>query len=339
MIYIIIGLVIFFVGYLISVTPSYDTLDIAHAVERARSELNENQEIVVFDSKNPFNFYDIFNRIEEISYQQVYGILTKPDSIGVFPLIIGVAGSAGWGDHHYGYLERYVQNGFAVFSLHSFKSRNVESTVGEQLSVTIPMIIHDAFKALNQLSSDPQIDVQRTGIIGWSLGGGVALFSGWEPIQKIISPNLHFAAHLPFYPPCMIMPDELKMIDAPMHILAGELDDWVPAAACEELVEAAKNAGYDIGITIYPGASHSFDRKMDVILDKKAYSFTECRMKLAKDGVVQLLNGFPLSTPILQKIGLSFCAEKGAHWGGDKHAKELSKEFALSFMKKHLFID
>ena len=68
-IYIIIALVILFIGYSISVTPSYDTLDITHAIEKARSELKENQEIVVFDSKNPFNFYDIFNRIEEISYQ------------------------------------------------------------------------------------------------------------------------------------------------------------------------------------------------------------------------------------------------------------------------------
>ena len=125
--------------YLFLSRTTYDQVDIASALNKAKANLKVNQEIIVFDSKNPFNFYDIFNRIEEISYQQVYGILTKPDSIGVFPLIIGVAGSAGWDDHHYGYLERYVQNGFAVFSLHSFKSRNVESTVGEQLSITIPI--------------------------------------------------------------------------------------------------------------------------------------------------------------------------------------------------------
>ena len=262
--------------------------------------------------------------------------MTKPDNSGTFPVIIGVAGSAGWGEHHYGYLERYLEMGFAVFSLHSFKSRGVESTVGEQLTVTIPMMIYDSFMALKKLSKDKNIDADRAGLTGWSLGGGVTLFSAWSPIQEAISPDLKFAAHLPFYPPCMIVPEEIRFTGAPIHILAGELDDWVPAAACEELVDLAKNSGYDIGITVYPGASHSFDRTMEVVIADDAYSFTDCRLKLTKDGVVRMLNGFPLSSPTMQKIGLGFCAEKGAHWGGNLHARQNSSEFAKEFMKIHL---
>ena len=333
---IVIIIAILITVYSISVIPSYDTLDISAALKKAQTTLKDNQEIVVFDSKNPFNFYDVFHRIDQIADQKVFGILTKPDNSGVFPLIIGVAGSAGWGEHHYRYLERYLEMGFAVFSLHSFKSRNVESTVGEQLTVTIPMMIYDAFRALNKLSKDKNIDANRAGLTGWSLGGGVTLFSAWSPIQEIISPDLKFAAHLPFYPPCMIMPDELRFNDVPIHILAGELDDWVPASACEELVEASNNSGYHINITVFPNASHSFDRTMEVILDDNAYSFTDCRLKLTKDGVVRMLNGFPLSSPTLQKIGLGFCAEKGAHWGGNKYARESSSEFAKEFMKIHL---
>ena len=87
--------VLIFIGYKISVTPSYETIDIGAALEEAKKTLKSNQAIVVFESKNPFNFYDIFNRIDAISDQDVFGILTKPDSIGVFPLIIGVAGSSG----------------------------------------------------------------------------------------------------------------------------------------------------------------------------------------------------------------------------------------------------
>jgi dienelactone hydrolase len=327
---------LFILGYSVSVTPSYNTLNISAALEKARLELKGNQEIVVFGSKNPFNFYDVFHRMENIADQQVYGILTKPDTVGIFPVIIGVAGSAGWGEHHYGYLERYLEMGFAVFSLHSFKSRNVESTVGEQLTVTMPMMVHDAFMALRRISEDDNIDVTRAGLTGWSLGGGVALFSAWSPIQELISPDIKFAAHLPFYPPCMIIPEELRFNDVPIHILTGELDDWVPAAACEELIEMASNVGCKIDITVYPGASHSFDRTMDVILDKNAYSFTNCRMKLDNSGVARLMNGFPLSSPALQKIGLSFCAEKGAHWGGNKYARENSMEFAKTFMLNNL---
>ena len=329
-------LFLFFIFYIVLNTPSYKTLDITSALVDVENALKKNQKIITFDSKNPFNFYDLIHNKDKIPDQKVYGILTKPNNKDVFPVIIGVAGSAGWGEHHYGYLDRYLKAGFAVFSLHSFKSRNVESTVGEQLTVTIPMMIYDSFKALEKLSKDPNIDAARAGLTGWSLGGGVTLFSAWSPIQEVISPNFKFAAHLPFYPPCMIIPEELRFTGAPIHILAGELDDWVPAAACEEFVEIASASSYDIGLTIYPGASHSFDRHMDVVLDNNAYSFTDCRMKLSKDGVVSLLNGFPLSTPFLQKIGLAFCAEKGAHWGGDKFAREQSSKFALKFMEKHL---
>lgn len=322
--------------YSLSISPSYDTVDISKALSEAETSLQSNQEIIIFDSKNPFNFYDIFNRMDQISDQKVYGILTKPNTKEVFPVVIGVAGSAGWGSHHYGYLERYLEQGIAVFSLHSFKSRKVESTVGEQLTVTIPMMIYDAYMALNELSNDNNIDITRVGITGWSLGGGVSLFSAWKPIQELVSPYLKFAAHLPFYPPCMVMPDDLSFTSSPIYILTGELDDWVPAKACEELVIASNKLDNDLGLTVYPGASHSFDRKMDVVLSENAYSFTDCRMKLSDNGVVSLLNGFPLSSPFMQKIGLAFCAQKGAHWGGNKYAREHSSNFAISFMKKHL---
>ena len=192
---VIIILFIIILGYSISVTPSYKTWDITPSIDKAKLELNDNQEIVIFNSKNPFNFFDIFNRIDDISDQEVFGILTKPDTLKVYPIIIGVAGSAGWAEHHYGYLERYLDMGFAVFSLHSFKSRNIESTIGDQLKVTIPMVLYDAFMALNKLADDKNIDIYNAGITGWSLGGGVTLFSAWSPIQEIISPNLKFSAH------------------------------------------------------------------------------------------------------------------------------------------------
>ena len=61
---IIIVLIILFIGYSITVTPSYKTLNITHAIDKTKTTLKDNQEIVIFDSKNPFNFYDIFHRMD-----------------------------------------------------------------------------------------------------------------------------------------------------------------------------------------------------------------------------------------------------------------------------------
>ena len=44
---IVIIIVILILGYSISVTPSYDTLDISVALEKAKTTLKDNQEIVV----------------------------------------------------------------------------------------------------------------------------------------------------------------------------------------------------------------------------------------------------------------------------------------------------
>ena len=111
----------------------------------------------------------------------------------------------------------------------------------------------------------------------------------------------------------------------------------VPAAACEELVQDLNASGHGIDITVYSNAHHSFDRDQDVKYLSFAYSFTDCRLKISKDGIVSIRStGFPLSSPAMQKIGLFFCADKGAHWGGNKYAREHSMEFAKTFMKNHL---
>ena len=43
-------------------------------------------------------------------------------------------------------------------------------------------MILDAYRALVTLASDPRIDTEKVAITGWSLWGGVPLFSAWEPL-------------------------------------------------------------------------------------------------------------------------------------------------------------
>ena len=297
-------------------------------------------EKISFQSANPFSFNDVITNLENQEKQEVYGNLVIPDDTlnpqKKYPLIIGVAGSLGWGEHHYKYLEMYQEMGIATFELNSFKSRGIKSTVGSQTEVTIAAMILDAYKALEILSNHPRIDKNKISITGWSLGGGVTLFSAWLPLKNAINKNLSFASHLAFYPPCFIDPESIEFSQSPIHILIGELDNWTPSQPCYELVEKLKNNA-NIDITIYEDSHHSFDRNSPVIVNEKAYNFTECKFRLTKDGNV-LMNYFniPMSNPFLQKLGLMFCVKRGINFGGNPVSREKSFVFANEFMTKTL---
>ena len=297
-------------------------------------------EKISFQSANPFSFNDVITNLKNQEKQEVYGNLVIPDDTlnpqKKYPLIIGVAGSLGWGEHHYKYLKMYQEMGIATFELNSFKSRGIKSTVGSQTEVTIAAMILDAYKALEVLSNHPRIYKNKISITGWSLGGGVTLFSAWLPLKNAINKNLSFASHLAFYPPCFIDPENIEFSQSPIHILIGELDNWTPSQPCYELVEKLKNKA-NIDITIYEDSHHSFDRNSPVIVNEKAYNFTECKFRLTKDGNV-LMNYFniPMSNPFLQKLGLMFCVKRGINFGGNPVSREKSFVFANEFMTKTL---
>ena len=294
---------------------------------------------VFFESANPFAMSDVINDLDNQEKQEVYGILTLPnDSVSdqKYPLIIGVAGSLAWRDHHYEYLDMYQKAGFATFELKSFKSRDIESTVGSQVEVTTAMMILDAYRALEKLSEHPNIDKNKVSITGWSLGGAVSLFSAWLPIKNAITKKVSFASHLPIYPPCFVDPENTDFTDAPIHILIGENDNWTPAKTCTEFVKKINKKG-NVGLTIYPNAHHSFDSKSKLTQNEKGYSFKDCLFKLTEDGdVLMSYLSLPMSSPFMQKIGFLFCVERGVTLGGNPQAREMAFKFAKNFMKKTL---
>ena len=297
-------------------------------------------EKITFQSANPFSFYDVITDLKNQEKQEVYGNLVIPyDSLNPnkkYALVIGLSGSLGWKNHHYEYLTMFQNLGFATFELNSFKSRRIESTVGNQTQVTTAAMILDAYKALESLSKHPNIIKDKISITGWSLGGAVTLFSAWKPLKNAINKDLSFTSHLAFYPPCFIEPSNLEFTSSPIHILIGELDDWTPSDPCKTLVNKLKNK-INIDLTIYKNSHHGFDREGGLETNEIGYSFKDCKFKLTDDGYV-LMNYFniPMSNSFLQKIGFLFCTSRGVTIGGNKEARKNSFLFAKEFMIKTL---
>ncbi|MFL3005345.1 MAG: dienelactone hydrolase family protein [Candidatus Neomarinimicrobiota bacterium] len=299
-------------------------------------------EKVNFLTANPFSFFHIITDLKNQESQNAYGILRFPGSRikNKYPLILGVNGSKNWADHHLEYMDMYRKMGFATFEIQSFNSRNVNSTVGDQTGVTTAMMILDSYKALEVLGRDNRIDIDNVAITGWSLGGGVALFSAWEPLIASIGIKERFKAHLAFYPPCLVEMDLIEFSKAPIHILIGEKDDWVTASACEDLVRDLSYNSVDIGITVYANAHHGFDRRGLPVKEEKGYATGNCHFRMRSDGAL-LMNflDIPMITPLRQKVALGWCANRGTTIGGNPEARIKSFDFARNFMIRHLSQD
>jgi len=308
---------------------------------------DNNHELIYFESANPFSFEEIITDLDNQERQEVFGKLKLPKNFDKnlkYPLIIGVAGSLNWGPHHLKYLEMYRSLGFATFQLQSFDSRDVQSTVGSQVEVTSAMMILDSYLALETLSKHPNIDINRAGITGWSLGGTVSLYSAWMPlINSINNGEFRFAAHLPIYPGCLAYPypdESMIFSQAPVHILIGELDDWVPAYACTNLLDKLNESGlpHNIDITIYEDAHHSYDREMELTTIEHGYTLGDCFFPMNDEGALFLSEfwNIPINTPIRQKLALLTCAGRGPTMGGNKDAREKSFKFSADFFIENL---
>lgn len=308
---------------------------------------DNNHELIYFESANPFSFEEIITDLDNQERQEVFGKLKLPKNFDKnlkYPLIIGVAGSLNWGPHHLKYLEMYRSLGFATFQLQSFDSRDVQSTVGSQVEVTSAMMILDSYLALETLSTHPNIDINRAGITGWSLGGTVSLYSAWMPlINSINNGEFRFAAHLPIYPGCLAYPypdESMIFSQAPVHILIGELDDWVPASACTNLLDKLNESGlpHNIDITIYEDAHHSYDREMELTTIEHGYTLGDCFFPMNDEGALFLSEfwNIPINTPIRQKLALLTCAGRGPTMGGNKDAREKSFKFSADFFIENL---
>ena len=90
----IVVVLLFILVYAYSHKTTYNEYINDDIIKNISSSLKDNQELLIFKSKNPFNFYDILNNLENVSNQVVYGVITYPEiEKDKYPLVIGVAGS------------------------------------------------------------------------------------------------------------------------------------------------------------------------------------------------------------------------------------------------------
>jgi dienelactone hydrolase len=182
-----------------------------------------------------------------------------------YPAVIMLHSSWGRGEQEWGYSKQLLDRGIAVFAIDSFHPRGEYNTSADQSLVSETSMLQDAFSALNTLSSDPRFDRDHIGILGFSKGGIVALYSALQRINKSMAKDgNHFAAHIAYYPWCGIQMLDPQTTGMPILIQTGEEDTITPVALCQELASQLQQADSqsDIEVIAYENARHGFDHPM-----------------------------------------------------------------------------
>jgi dienelactone hydrolase len=121
---------------------------------------------------------------------------------------------------------------------------------------TSRMNLPHTYGSLIYLANHPRIDATRIGVMGFSWGGLLSLFStSSELTQAYTGGKYRFAAHMPMYPVCWAHLSVLEgknkvypvtvyqaLTGAPVHILAAEKDDYDDPDSCQKFVQALPEA-------------------------------------------------------------------------------------------------
>ena len=181
------------------------------------------------------------------------GSLTRPDADGRFPAVVLMHGCAGADAHHDAWAARLVGWGYVALVVDSFTPRGAANICGDILSISPAIRAQDAYAAARFLAELPFVDGDRIALMGWSHGGS----SVYQAVATRYVAAVSFRAAIAFYPWCRLW---VPILDAPLLVLIGERDDWTPVGRCKAM-KVSDEARHQPIVEVYPGATHSFDRK------------------------------------------------------------------------------
>src|SRR5262249_20949971 len=148
-----------------------------------------------------------------------------------------------------------------------------------------PTHVADAYLALRALAQDSRIDVTRAAVIGFSKGGQGALYATFTQVQKTWGKELRFAAHVAAYPPCVASQRTVSVTDAPLLLLAAEIDEREPTALCVAWGQKLQAAGHQVEVKMYPGTRHSWETSVDGGIGRSAgLDLSNCKLDILDNG-------------------------------------------------------
>jgi dienelactone hydrolase len=170
------------------------------------------------------------------------------------------------------WMRALVVQGYVVLTVDSANSRGLGQTcsAGPERIAMWRDRPKDAYAALQYLQTQPFVQADRVGLMGWSQGGGALLLSiNARSFGRPADLAQDFKAAVAFYPggcserlqsrPYTEVEPGSWTTQVPLLVLSGEADTWTPFPPCEAFIAGAKARGSPIELKSYPSAMHAFD--------------------------------------------------------------------------------
>jgi dienelactone hydrolase len=270
----------------------------------------------------------------------IVGTLRLPKAAsGKAPAMVISHGSSGILEgRDFAWASRLEALGVASFVVDSFSPRGIMSTASDQSQLSTAASVADAFAALTLLSTHPAIDPARIGVMGFSKGGQVALYTTLEPFRRgAVTGDLRFALHIAFYASCSVPYRAKAVTGAPIVLLLGGADDYTPAAHCRRYAEWFREKGADVRMVVYDGAHHGFDGPAPQRYLANAQTARDCGLDIELEPVAGKRWDTGASVPA-PRIGeyLRGCVKRGATIGANGSALNAAIEEVRRAVAAHL---
>lgn len=215
------------------------------------------------------NFFGMDVRTSSASFESAGQRITVqqflPAAAGKYPAILALHGSGGiresWSEQP---SKLMAGQGFSVFVIHYFERTGTERADQPTTLRYFPDWMKTIGDAITFAAGNPSVDANRIGLLGFSLGGYLAL--------SVASVDPRVKAVVEFFGG---MPAELQGFTRmpPVLILHGEEDRMVPVTEATNLQQLLERAGTPYEIKLYPGAGHGFSGMQFLDAGQRAVKF------------------------------------------------------------------
>jgi carboxymethylenebutenolidase len=209
------------------------------------------------------------DRLEKLANTTIPGIkggpevrayVARPAGTGPFPTVIMIHEFFGLNQSLIGKAEGLAQEGYLVIAPDTFRGSTTSwiPRAIYQVSTNKPEQVNaDLDSVYAWLETQPEVDKNRIGIVGFCYGGRASLLYSLH--------NNRIAATVVFYGSSETDPTVLKNLPGPVLGIFGGADQSIPVEEVKAFEAGLEQAGVPHEITIYPDQPHAFVTDMESI--------------------------------------------------------------------------